>query len=189
MIFFDDGQFALNCEHSWADGAVTCHVTEETNVIENVCIKYDVDTGKITPQDDKKPDPVSFSTVQWQKLADEVLPHLREELPAVQSRIADLDMGHLDFKKFGKDEIKKWRTSPDAICQMALQLANFKTRGKFVMTYEAGLARIFKDGRTETIRSCSQHSIKFVNEMVNVKSDKGEVGFLAQILQRAFRYS
>ena len=46
-IFFDDGQFTLNCEHSWADGAVTCHVSEETNVIEHVCITYDPETGKI----------------------------------------------------------------------------------------------------------------------------------------------
>ena len=101
------------------------------------------------------------------------MPSIKAEMSTITNRINDLDMGHLDFKKFGKDEIKKWKMSPDAIIQMAMQLANYKTRGKFVMTYEAGLARIFKDGRTETIRSCSQHSIKFVKEMMNEKSDQG----------------
>ena len=50
----------------------------------------------------------------------------------------------MTFTKFGKNEIKKWRLSPDAICQMAYQLTNFKIRNKFSMTYEAALARIFK---------------------------------------------
>ena len=120
---------------------------------------------------------VEIECLKWKNLNNDVLPLLKDELAGVTKRIEDLDLGHLDFKKFGKDEIKKWKTSPDAICQMALQLAQFKTRSKFVMTYEAGLARIFKDGRTETIRSCSQHSIKFVNEMMNEKSDKGNICF------------
>lgn len=172
MIFFDDGQFTLNCEHSWADGAVTCHVTEETNVIEHVCITYDADTGMIQPENDDRQS-VEYLCLKWHNLEEDVMPLLKEEMEGVTKRIDDLDVGHLDFKKFGKDEIKKWKTSPDAICQMALQLANFKTRAKFSMTYEAGLARIFKDGRTETIRSCSAQSIKFVNEMMDEKSSKG----------------
>lgn len=171
MIFFDDGQFTLNCEHSWADGAVTCHVTEETNVIEHVCITYDADTGAIQPENGDR-QPVEYLCLKWHNLEEDVMPLLRDEMDGVTKRIDDLDVGHLDFKKFGKDEIKKWKTSPDAICQMALQLANFKTRAKFSMTYEAGLARIFKDGRTETIRSCSAQSIKFVNEMMDEKSSK-----------------
>ena len=41
------------------------------------------------------------------------------------------------------------------------------------MTYEAALARIFKDGRTETIRSCSPAATVFVKEMMDKTSDKG----------------
>ena len=63
--------------------------------------------------------------------------------------------------------------SPDAICQMAFQLTNFRIRGKFAMTYEAALARVFKDGRTETIRSCTPTAALFIKEMLDKESDKG----------------
>ena len=102
---------------------------------------------------------------------------IKPELKHIADRINLLDIDSMEFKKFGKDSIKKWKCSPDAIVQMSMQLANFKTRGKFVQTYEAGLARIFKDGGTGTIRSCSSQSIAFVKEMMNkTKKNHGGAG-------------
>ena len=114
------------------------------------------------------------------------------ELPTIADEITNLSLSQLSFSKFGKNEIKKWRLSPDAICQMAIQLTNFKIRNKLSMTYEAALARIFKvfyfliiqfltfqDGRTETIRSCTTASAAFVKEMLDKNSDnrKHELSF------------
>ena len=61
----------------------------------------------------------------------------------------------------------------DAICQLAMQMANFRVRGRLSMTYEPALARIFKDGRTETIRSCTPAAAAFVQEMSSETIDKG----------------
>ena len=62
----------------------------------------------------------------------------------------------------------------DAICQLAMQMSNFRVRGKLSMTYEPALARIFKDGRTETIRSCTPAAAAFIHEMSSENVDKGQ---------------
>lgn len=57
--------------------------------------------------------------------------------------------------------------SPDAYIQMVLQLAWYKTRGEFTATYETVLTRMFKRGRTETLRSYTRDSREFVLSMVD----------------------
>lgn len=39
-------------------------------------------------------------------------------------------------------------------------------RGKFCLTYEASMTRLFREGRTETVRSCTSESTAFVRAMV-----------------------
>ena len=96
-------------------------------------------------------------------------------MPVIADSIDTLSLSTLTFDKFGKDGIKKWRLSPDAICQIAFQLANYRIRGKLSMAYEPALARIFKDGRTETIRSCTPAAAEFVKEMMDKTSNKGKL--------------
>ncbi|XP_013931537.1 PREDICTED: carnitine O-palmitoyltransferase 1, muscle isoform-like [Thamnophis sirtalis] len=69
------------------------------------------------------------------------------------------------FSAFGKGLIKKCRTSPDSFIQIALQLAHFRDRGHFCLTYEASMTRLFREGRTETVRSCTREATAFVRSM------------------------
>ena len=55
---------------------------------------------------------------------------------------------------------------------MNLQLASkspfaflLKDMGKFCLTYEASMTRLFREGRTETVRSRTVQSCKFVQAM------------------------
>lgn len=41
----------------------------------------------------------------------------------------------------------------------------FKDMGKFSLTYEASMTRLFREGRTETVRSCTVESCNFVRSM------------------------
>src|SRR5690349_21136312 len=66
---------------------------------------------------------------------------------------------------FGKGFIKTCKLSPDAYIQMALQLAYYRDYGKFSLTYEASMTRLFRDGRTETVRPCTIESSAWVNSM------------------------
>lgn len=63
--------------------------------------------------------------------------------------------------------MKKCRTSPDAFIQMALQLAYFRNAGRFSLTYEASMTRLFREGRTETVRPCTIESAAWVKSMEN----------------------
>ena len=75
-------------------------------------------------------------------------------------------------KGFGKEFIKKCNVSPDAFIQMALQLAYFRDIGRHHLTYEASMTRLFREGRTETVRSCSIESAEWVKSMVDPKANK-----------------
>jgi len=57
--------------------------------------------------------------------------------------------------------------SPDAFIQMAMQLAWYKACGEFTATYETVLTRMFKHGRTETLRSFSRESWRWVLSMID----------------------
>ena len=61
------------------------------------------------------------------------------------------------FDDYGKGEVKKQKLSPDAWVQMALQLAQKRDTGRFRLTYEASMTRLFRDGRTETVRQRNQN--------------------------------
>ncbi len=75
---------------------------------------------------------------------------------------------------FGKGFIKKCNLSPDAFLQMALQLAYYRQFKKFCLTYEASMTRLFRDGRTETVRSCTIESCAWVRSMENPNSSTEE---------------
>lgn len=48
-----------------------------------------------------------------------------------------------------------------------LLLLFLQDRGGFCLTYEASMTRLFREGRTETVRSCSNESAAFVKALEN----------------------
>uniref|UniRef100_A0A672ZY62 Choline/carnitine acyltransferase domain-containing protein n=1 Tax=Sphaeramia orbicularis TaxID=375764 RepID=A0A672ZY62_9TELE len=83
----------------------------------------------------------------------------------------DVDCHVFPFREFGKGRIKKLRISPDAFIQISLQLAYHRDRGGFCLTYEASMTRLFREGRTETVRSCSNESCAFVKALEDGQSE------------------
>lgn len=81
--------------------------------------------------------------------------------------INDVDLHVYVHDFFGKGFMKKCRISPDAFIQMALQLAYYREMGKHHLTYESSMTRLFREGRTETVRSCSIESSNWVKAMVS----------------------
>ena len=47
----------------------------------------------------------------------------------------------------------------------------FQDAGKVCLTYEASMTRLFREGRTETVRSCSVESTAFVHAMEEKNRD------------------
>lgn len=55
-----------------------------------------------------------------------------------------MDLQALYFNKFGKKAIKSWKLSPDAFCQMAMQLAVHSLTGETYPTYESAQTRYWR---------------------------------------------
>lgn len=79
--------------------------------------------------------------------------------------LRDVDLRILMFTGYGKGFVKSCRVSPDAFVQMVLQLAYFRDAGRFCLTYEASMTRLYREGRTETVRSCTLESSAWVRAM------------------------
>jgi len=84
------------------------------------------------------------------------------------------DVRRYKFGRYGKDIPKKFKMSPDAYFQMALQAAYYMTTKSFSLTYESASTRLFRHGRTETIRSCTKESVKFVEALLDPSYDAKE---------------
>lgn len=109
------------------------------------------------------PDPIRLKWDFNAKAEDAIM----SSYAVAEKLLNDVDLHILVFSDFGKGLIKDCRLSPDAFIQMALQLAYFRDIGQHHLTYEASMTRLFREGRTETVRSCSVESSNWVKAMVN----------------------
>lgn len=111
--------------------------------------------------------------LQWE-IKHECQAAIDTALKLANTLIADLDLRIYVHHKYGKGFMKRCRVSPDAYLQMALQLAYYRDAGKFSLTYEASMTRLFREGRTETVRPCTIESSNWVKAMEDKKSTTEE---------------
>uniref|UniRef100_A0A8C1SRQ0 Carnitine O-acetyltransferase a n=1 Tax=Cyprinus carpio TaxID=7962 RepID=A0A8C1SRQ0_CYPCA len=104
-----------------------------------------------------------------QKLHFNITPEIKMDIEEAKQNmnimVHDFDMKVSVFSHFGKDFPKSQKMSPDAFIQMALQLAYYRIHKRCCPTYESASLRMFRLGRTDTIRSTSIDSDKFVKAM------------------------
>uniref|UniRef100_A0A6Q2WPC6 Carnitine O-palmitoyltransferase n=1 Tax=Esox lucius TaxID=8010 RepID=A0A6Q2WPC6_ESOLU len=154
VVIYKNGKNGLNAEHSWADAPVVAHLWER-----RVTVSTAVRLTSLTP---------CCLTIQAYLLPP-VCPQCQEKiaqsLSIAQALADDVDFHVFSFRDFGKGMIKKFRISPDAFIQLVLQLAYYRDRGAFCLTYEASMTRLFREGRTETVRSCSNESCAFIRAL------------------------
>uniref|UniRef100_A0A8C9UL78 Carnitine palmitoyltransferase 1A n=1 Tax=Spermophilus dauricus TaxID=99837 RepID=A0A8C9UL78_SPEDA len=162
FIVFKNGKMGINAEHSWADAPIVGHLWEYVMATDCFQLGYTED-GHC--KGDPNPSIPCPTRLQWD------IPECQEvietSLNSANLLANDVDIYSFPFDAFGKGMIKKCRTSPDAFIQLALQLAHYKDMGKFCLTYEASMTRLFREGRTETVRSCTTESCNFVLAMVD----------------------
>uniref|UniRef100_A0A8C5N893 Carnitine O-palmitoyltransferase 1, liver isoform-like n=1 Tax=Gouania willdenowi TaxID=441366 RepID=A0A8C5N893_GOUWI len=170
VIYYKNGKNGINAEHSWADAPVLAHLWEYTLATDSFQLGYNAEGHCKGNVDSSLPRP--------QKLNWEIPPEISQSLAVAQAIADDIDFHVFSFRDFGKGKVKKCRVSPDAFIQMALQMAYFRSRKTFCLTYEASMTRLFREGRTETVRSCSNESSAFVRAL--------EGGEAADVCRRLF---
>ncbi|XP_070706756.1 carnitine O-acetyltransferase [Pempheris klunzingeri] len=151
FIVGEDGTCGANYEHAPAEGppivALIDHVVEYT----------------------RKPEMIRSPMVPLpmpQKLLFNITPEIKKNIEEAKHNMnilaKDLDMKVIVFGHFGKNVPKAHNMSPDAFIQIALQLAYYRLYRCCCATYESASLRMFKLGRTDTIRSASSASATFV---------------------------
>ncbi|KAL5280729.1 CRAT family protein [Megaselia abdita] len=101
----------------------------------------------------------------------------------------NLHLKVLHYKGFGKEFLKAQKLSPDSFCQMAMQYAFYKHYKTPAAQYESAHLRIYHQGRTETIRSCSNESVAFAKAMVEKSDDATRVKLLREAVQGHQKYA
>ncbi|KAK3596698.1 hypothetical protein CHS0354_038035 [Potamilus streckersoni] len=178
MIFFSDGHMGLNCEHSYADAPVVAHVIEFSMTQEAI-----VGPFCSAPIDEifRKPDqPLSNPQRLVWDVFSKLAPVVRLSNEFVIKNLDDLDLCISEYTRYGKGFIKTCKVSPDAYIQMALQVTYFKDAGKFALTYESSMTRLYLHGRTETVRSLTLEGCDFVRAFLDKNVSKQEQIHLLQ---------
>lgn len=154
FIVAEDGSCGLVYEHAPAEGppivALVDHVVEYT----------------------KKPELIRSPMVPLpmpRKLRFNITPEIKNDIEKTKQNlnimIHDLDIKVFVFGVFGKNFPKSEKLSPDAFIQVALQLAYYRMYGIACATYESASLRMFRLGRTDTIRSASVDTLNFAKGM------------------------
>ncbi|XP_070506218.1 carnitine O-palmitoyltransferase 1, liver isoform isoform X2 [Chironomus tepperi] len=157
-----NGRIGFNAEHTWADAPIMGHVWE-------CCLADDhegYDENGNTPGQIEQLPPTP-TRLSWSFNDDSLLKTIDQAYDDAQKVISDVDLRILVHDAYGKGFMKTCRCSPDAFIQMALQLAYYRDYGKFSLTYEASMTRLYREGRTETVRPCTIESAAWVKAMQN----------------------
>lgn len=190
LVVFKNSRSGVNCEHSWADAPVAAHMFEWC------CFGHLFGEGfdekgnlKQTPKAlaEKSKNLAKPERLKWQlsSKAEEAIAH---SLDQATKMIQNLSLNIICQDSYGKGFMKSKKMSPDAYIQMALQVAYYRDAGTFALTYEASMTRLFKHGRTETVRSLSLESVAFVKALEEKKPKKEVIELLIKAVDHHQNY-
>lgn len=152
LIVCKDGNAGINFEHAWGDGVAVLRFFNEVfkdSTTRPPCTAANAQdlNGEVTVR----------------KLNFNFTPEIERGIYAAKEKfdntVKAMDVADLEVLTFGKNFIKEKKLSPDAVMQLAFQIAIFRQSGKFVPTYESCSTAAFKHGRTETIRPASNATV------------------------------
>lgn len=152
IIITKDGHAAINFEHSWGDGVAVLRFQNE--IFKDTTEQPLVHPGSAAAAVDSAS---AVRRLQF-KLDTELKSSIKKAMENFDSAVSKLTIDAMEFKKGGKEQIKKSKLSPDAIAQLAFQMGYLRQYGETVATYESCSTAAFKHGRTETIRPATKYT-------------------------------
>lgn len=175
IIVCKNGSAGINFEHTGVDGHTVLRMASD--VYTDTILRFARTINGNAPSlwasqspDPRKRDPASFGDVCTtpHRLEWTMVPELSMALRFAETRLADLinqnEFETLEFNHYGKNFITSMGFSPDAFVQMAFQAAYYGLYGRVESTYEPAMTKIFLHGRTEAIRTVTEHSVEFVRK-------------------------
>ena len=179
VIVFENGKSGFLGEHSCMDGTPTLRLNQFA-LAALEAKKIDLGPPR-TPETGKGlPPPTELKFV----VNETVSKHVKDAEIAFDNLVGQHDMqvctvsrvlssdSHpprkvLHYEGYGKEYVKRFKTSPDAWVQLVKQLAFHKMFGRPGVCYESAQTRKYQLGRTEVIRSASNESKAWAEAMLN----------------------
>lgn len=168
VCIMKNARAGINVEHSWADAPVSAAMFESVLVEDNRCGYREDGRCRGEPRFSLAPVRLRFA------LNEDCLECIDKSLVVARSLVEDTDLVVLHYTDYGKGFMKTCKVSPDGYIQLVLQLAYYRDTGKLDLTYEASMTRLFRGGRTETVRSVSSESARFVYAMSDASCTNAE---------------
>ena len=159
---FENGKSGFLGEHSCMDGTPTLRMTEfAIGALQHG--KIDLGAPR-TPATGSALDAPTELTFVLDAAAHA---HIAQAEADFDALVGAHDMAVLHYEGYGKEFIKKFKTSPDAWAQLVKQLAFHKMFGRPGVCYESAQTRKYQLGRTEVIRAASNESKAWAEAMLN----------------------
>jgi len=167
IVCSQDGVNGICYEHSVSEGIAVVQVL--TEVLENIRARYEHIN---VPQEPSADDIAALGIlhIEW-TLDDQLRMRILEAVIDFERLDTSADVEVFDFQDYGKDFMKGVKCSPDAFCQMILQLAYFKMHRRLGFSYESASTRRFRHGRVDNIRSSHPEALGWVTQMANPAID------------------
>ena len=164
VIVFENGRSGFLGEHSCMDGTPTLRMTEfAIGALQHG--KIDLGAPRTAATGSALDSPTELTFV----LDAAARAHIAQAEADFDALVGAHDMAVLHYEGYGKEFIKKFKTSPDAWAQLVKQLAFQKMYGRPAVTYESAQTRKYQLGRTEVIRSASNESKAWTEAMADPK--------------------
>uniref|UniRef100_A0A8C6S944 Carnitine palmitoyltransferase 2 n=1 Tax=Neogobius melanostomus TaxID=47308 RepID=A0A8C6S944_9GOBI len=152
VVIAKDGNAAINFEHSWGDGVAVLR-------FQNEVFKDTTEKPIVHPSSAPAAVDSASAVRRLQFNLDGELKHgIQNAKENFDAAVSKLTIDALEFKKGGKEQLKKSKLSPDAVAQLAFQMGFLRQYGQTTATYESCSTAAFKHGRTETIRPATIHT-------------------------------
>ncbi|WP_429455067.1 choline/carnitine O-acyltransferase [Nocardia sp. GP40] len=153
FIVFADSRAGINVEHCGLDG---------TTVL-SFCDAVLANSGTTTPMD-RPGQPPANAPIEF-RLDAQTRQDIRQAAADFDQQATETATAVVTFDNFGTDIAKQLGVSPDALVQVAYQLAHQRSRGALGTTYESVAMRHYRHGRTEAMRSVTPEIVRFVAVM------------------------
>ncbi|CAH8824488.1 unnamed protein product [Trichobilharzia szidati] len=166
LLVNQSGYAAINFEHSWGDGVTISRLFTDVYIDSE---KHPVVDPSMLKNTDSLPNP-TVKRIEW-ILDDDFVLNIIQPNESIYNAWRDkLTFSCVDKRdSINRQLCKSLGLSPDSIMQLLFQLAYDAVHSERVATYEPCSTSTFKHGRTETIRSATVETSKFIDLMHKYK--------------------
>ncbi|ALC47477.1 CG12428 [Drosophila busckii] len=167
LVAYKNGRLVYSGEHSCYDGTVSI----------SYATFMQLSMFEVPEPDWSEAD--HTQTVEIKELKFELNDALKTEIQRMRDELEkrgyDVNVTFTVFDEYGKDFMKSQQLHPDSFIQVVMQWAYYQMHQKIAPTYETALMRQFYNGRTETLRSCTERVHEFLQAVASASTTDAQL--------------